>query len=616
MIEKMKKYSFLIYHKTYDEFLESIRQQGVVHIVEKQKGVPYEAIDLRKQLATAGLLKNAILSLQHRLNEQKDVVLQPLDVSANGMDALTAYEELKKQEEQLKAQQLTLQKEIDSIKVWGNFEPGIVQKLRESCGRQIKFFSCRESEFKPEWKEKFDAVEVTRAGVMIYFLTFTDIELEEEPDADKMRISGWSLHQLYEALQENQNQMAELEKQFDLLAIENLNNLKEAHRQMSEHIDLNKVHLQAEKKADEKLILLEGWIPEVKDPELIRALETQDVYYISETPGKDDKTMPVLLKNNKFSRLFEPIGEMYSLPNYHELDLTPFFAPFYMLFFGLCLGDTGYGILVLLGALFARRKVQPSLKPIMSLAALMGTATIICGFFTGTLFGIPLLQQDWAWLASFKQFMVDDKQMFNIALVLGGVQVLFGMFVRACGAVRRYGWAYSLERWGWLILLIGGGSMYLVFNSDKEILPPDTARYIVYAVLGVACLFIFVLNDPKRNPLINIGVGLWNTFNMATGLIGDLLSYIRLFALGLSGSVMGLVFNQLAMELSGDIPVVSQLVMLFILLFGHSINIFMSSIGAFVHPLRLTFVEFYKNAGFEGGGKPYKPFRYIPVEES
>jgi V/A-type H+-transporting ATPase subunit I len=127
--------------------------------------------------------------------------------------------------------------------------------------------------------------------------------------------------------------------------------------------------------------------------------------------------------------------------------------------------------------------------------------------------------------------------------------------------------------------------------------------------LSLAGLLIFIFNTPKRNPLINIGAGLWNTYNMVTGILGDLLSYIRLFALGICGGVMGFVFNDLAMQLSGDIPVVSQIVMLIILLAGHSLNIFMSGLGAFVHPMRLTFVEFYKNAGFEGGGKKYKPFK-------
>jgi len=108
---------------------------------------------------------------------------------------------------------------------------------------------------------------------------------------------------------------------------------------------------------------------------------------------------------------------------------------------------------------------------------------------------------------------------------------------------------------------------------------------------------------------------LWNSMNMATGLLGDLLSYIRLFALGLCGGMMGFVFNELAIELSPTFPVARQLVMLIILLIGHGLNLFISSLGAFVHPMRLTFVEFYKNAGFEGGGKKYKPFKYISTEK-
>jgi len=140
---------------------------------------------------------------------------------------------------------------------------------------------------------------------------------------------------------------------------------------------------------------------------------------------------------------------------------------------------------------------------------------------------------------------------------------------------------------------------------------PNLQKYLYYGFFGVGGLMVFVLNNLKRNPLINIGAGLWDAYNMATGVLGDLLSYIRLFALGISSSVMGFVFNDLAINMSGDIPVVSTLIMLLIMVFGHGINIFMGGLGAFVHPMRLTFVEFYKNAGFEGGGKKYKPFKTV-----
>ena len=123
------------------------------------------------------------------------------------------------------------------------------------------------------------------------------------------------------------------------------------------------------------------------------------------------------------------------------------------------------------------------------------------------------------------------------------------------------------------------------------------------------CIFVRLIilrhipNSIWNTPTIN------DTYNMATGLLGDVLSYIRLFALGLSGSILGLVFNDLAMNMKPDIPIIGTIVMLLILVFGHAMNIALSALSAFVHPMRLTFVEFYKNSGFVGGAKEYEPFK-------
>jgi V/A-type H+-transporting ATPase subunit I len=126
-------------------------------------------------------------------------------------------------------------------------------------------------------------------------------------------------------------------------------------------------------------------------------------------------------------------------------------------------------------------------------------------------------------------------------------------------------------------------------------------------VIGtLSALGIYIFNTPGRNPLMNIGAGLWDTYNMATGILGDVLSYIRLFALGLAGGMLGQAFNNLAEMVRGD-NFLTWLPFVLILLFGHVLNILMSSLGAFVHPLRLTFVEYFKNAGYEGKGEKYNP---------
>jgi V/A-type H+-transporting ATPase subunit I len=130
----------------------------------------------------------------------------------------------------------------------------------------------------------------------------------------------------------------------------------------------------------------------------------------------------------------------------------------------------------------------------------------------------------------------------------------------------------------------------------------------VIAVGGISALAIYIFNTPGRNPLINIGAGLWDTYNMATGILGDVLSYLRLFALGLAGGMLGQAFNDLALSVRGD-SVITWLPFVLILIIGHVMNIMLSGLGAFVHPMRLTFMEYFKNAGYEGKGAAYNPLK-------
>ena len=143
-----------------------------------------------------------------------------------------------------------------------------------------------------------------------------------------------------------------------------------------------------------------------------------------------------------------------------------------------------------------------------------------------------------------------------------------------------------------------------------KVVLPEVVKYVLYGILAICAIAIYFLNSPGKGIFTNIGSGLWGTYNMATGLLGDTLSYIRLFAIGLTGSILGGVFNTLAFELTGGLPFIVKFIAVFlILIIGHSINFGLCMISSFVHPMRLTFVEFYKNAGFEGGGKQYEPFR-------
>jgi V/A-type H+-transporting ATPase subunit I len=150
------------------------------------------------------------------------------------------------------------------------------------------------------------------------------------------------------------------------------------------------------------------------------------------------------------------------------------------------------------------------------------------------------------------------------------------------------------------------GGLIIAILGVGKLISPAAIKWAVIVIGVVSALGIYVFNTPGRNPLMNIGAGLWDTYNMATGILGDVLSYIRLFALGLAGGMLGQAFNNLAEMVRGD-NILTWIPFVLILLFGHVLNVLMSSLGAFVHPLRLTFVEYFKNAGYEGKGAAYNP---------
>nr|MBP9507892.1 V-type ATP synthase subunit I [Bacteroides sp.] len=382
--------------------------------------------------------------------------------------------------------------------------------------------------------------------------------------------------------------------------------LEAALKAVQSEIEFSKVVLSSEQAAGEKLMMLQGWTPASNELAIKTFLDQSHVYYEIADPTPEDN-VPIELNNKGIFAWFEPICRLYMLPKYNELDLTPFFAPFFMLFFGLCLGDSGYGLFLLLGATGYRliaKNIKQSMKGILSLVQILAISTFFCGMLTGTFFGVSLYDLPWPLFQRMKEMLyMDNNQMFQLSLVLGAVQILFGMVLKVVNQTIQLGFKYAVATIGWIILLVSMAVSYLL----PTVMPMGGTVHLV--ILSITGMMIFLYNSPGKNIFMNIGLGLWDSYNMVTGLLGDVLSYVRLFALGLSGGILASVFNSLAVGMSPDNVIAGPIVMVLIFVIGHSINIFMNVLGAMVHPMRLTFVEFFKNSGYEGGGKEYKPFR-------
>ena len=339
--------------------------------------------------------------------------------AAKGELALKQTDELLQQSQQLTHRVQAAEKELATLEPWGDFDPQNISRLRKA-GYQMGFYICSEKQFKPE----------------------LEIEMAKLPDS--------SLSALQAKVTDLKAQQTALQEKLKDLAVTVIPDLKAAQHQVHSQIEFSKVVLSTDALADNKLMLLEGWIPSERLPEMTEYLRTQEVYYETAAPTPEDD-VPILLENKGFFRLFEPIMRLYMLPKYNELDLTPFFAPFFMLFFGLCLGDSGYGLFMLLAVTLYRlfaKKLSDSMKPLVQI---LGASTMVCGLLTGTCFGFNLYDIQVPFFQTLKETIsLDNQQMFNLSLILGGVQIILGMILKAVNQTIQFGVKYAIATIGWI----------------------------------------------------------------------------------------------------------------------------------------------------------------------
>lgn len=603
MITKMKKLTFLVYHKEYDAFLNNLRNLGVVHIAEKQQGMADNSA-LQEKIRLSARLSATIKLLQNIKTEEKVTDDSETVSASRGMQILDEVDELLNHKSSLQQQILAYEKELAVLEPWGDFSPESIAKLRDS-GYDIGFYISTEANFNEDWIEAYNAMVINRVASKVYFITFTKTNQEIDLDVERIKLPDRSYGQTQELILNNKEELLRQEETLQNIARKDIPSLLAARKELNGEIEFDQVVLNTEPAAGEKLMLLQGWLPASEEDPIVAYLNSQSVYYDIKKPAPEDN-VPIQLNNKGLFAWFEPICKLYMLPKYNELDLTPFFAPFFMLFFGLCLGDSGYGLFLLLGVTLYRllaKNIGQTMKPILSLVQLLAASTFFCGMLTGTFFGANFYDLDWPFIQRMKQAIaMDNNDMFQLSLLLGVIQILFGMILKAVNQAIQFGFKYAVGTIGWIILLVSVGLAAVL----PAVFPMGgTAHLVILAIAGAMILFY---NSPDKNIFINFGLGLWDSYNMVTGLLGDILSYVRLFALGLSGGILASVFNSLAVGMSPDNVIAGPIVMVLIFVIGHSINIFMNVLGAMVHPMRLTFVEFFKNSGYEGGGKEYKPF--------
>ena len=458
----------------------------------------------------------------------------------------------------------------------------------------------------------------------VYYLVISSIdESEKEKLAEVFRNSSFTVENLdINAVPQDyknglQKEISELKKEKRRLKAqiktysEDLTDLQAVY----EYMQNKKLRIvESEKLAQtENTILIKGWIPTEKVSEFEKVIkdEAGDNYYLTFTDAdRDDATVPIKLKNGKVASTFENLTGMYAYPRYNEIDPTPLFTPFYILFFGMMGADVGYGLVLLLATMFVLKVVNLSsqMRKSIKFFFYLSFSVIFWGLLYGSYFGATIPGM-WR--------LVDPASQYNDLLigsiVFGVVHIFVGLAIKAYMLIRD---GKSLEAvydvLFWYMALIGG-MLFLIFKLMN--LSAVVANVSMWVMIAGMAGIVLTGGREAKGVGAKLGGGLYSLYGISS-YVGDFVSYSRLMALGLSGGFIASAINMIAGMIGGNwfgmifIPV--------ILIAGHLFNMFLSFLGAYVHTSRLMYVEYFGKF-YEGGGKPFKDFRtenkYINLDD-
>lgn len=526
MIAKMSKYDFVLYAAQSGDFIGRLRELGLVDITTK--GWEPSEEDRQLLLDIEGCTRALEFVRTFRSDAERcDAAARPF---ASGEEAYEHYAAAQRDAAALHAEIGRLEKSAEELRPWGAFDADRLGRLAGE-GIVLRYFSAQRNVFDKsaaEWSEGRTIVEISRNDSTVWFVVVTAPGEELDLDAQEMKAPQMDVREAERRIAGAGEKLRALDGEFSRVAASE-RDLARYGASLRERLQEVQVQATAQPAADGTLVVMEGWAEKETSARVDELLEAYPgVVYLKSDPTPEDDT-PVKLKNNRFARVFELVGDMYARPKYGTLDLTPFFAPFYMLFFGICLNDAGYGaILTLLGAWMLSKNRRPGMmRQAAWFATLCGAMTVVFGLFCGSFFGVSM--KEWFPSVPFYDF---QGQFFSVALAIGIVQIMFGMLLKVVTISLTAGFRYSLASLGWLLVILAGSlAGGLPMLNPSWVIPfYTTSSPAFYATVGLGAVLMLFFNSPGKNPFLNLGVGLWDTYNNITGILSDVLSFMFLAA--------------------------------------------------------------------------------------
>lgn len=630
MIESMSKITLLLHTNNKKKNLAKLQTLGLVHINSNEIKTGIKLSSLIKKKKRFETILGKILKLKYLKNNSSEF---PKEISTTHQQLYFLEKKLSTYEEKILALDEMSELSI-GLEPWGDLDWNRIESLRTN-GIAIRFFITSKAILESTETGETILVPVNTSGDKVFLLALDFKNTPQEFSFEEVHLTQTNRIQLKKEIELIRQSIFE-DEIFLSGFYSKIEKLNREIQSIDNQIDFENAKISLSNSMNGILFAITGWIPTKNKKNIIAFLDLNQISYIFQEKDKNDE-VPILLQNNKLIRFFEPITKIFSLPNYIELDPTFFFAPFFTLFFGLSLGDVGYGLILSITSIIAYIKASSAWKPYAILGLILSLSATFCGVLVNSMFGEPLFQvpesnfyffKNGADLAIFTSFDMNGKTIYptmTLALLLGFIQLSLGLILQSfnrtfAGNSILFSFkpiSILMILWGGMIVAIHNDFLALGFNSTFQIGILKIGEWIsqipkIYGlgIFSIGLMVFLLFHDPTKNLFLRPVFGIWEAYQLTTGFLGDFLSYIRLFALGLAGGLLGNAFNKVAFMIlpNGDIHTPLFAITVLILIIGHSLNLGLGILGSFVHPLRLTFVEFYKSINFTGGGKEFKPF--------
>jgi len=645
----------IVGHKSQQSaLLDRLQSEGFVHICPAEQSVMQEEFDqgqttgagqnqaelLRTRLAECirflGPHVQRPTSLRERLTPRSGLAMEQIEKTvqqSNADELLRVGQDLRKKLTQIDTQIDQLQQRLCTIQPWAKLDAS-VENLRQSKHSVVMAGMVPDEhgweELVGRLKDANVAIELINEDVWYYCLVaYAQVSATEarqvlhEVDFEPANFEGLTGRPA-EIIENTKNELDQLSLQKDetLSDVAELAQKVQTFGVLHDHFQnlANRDQIITQALATKSSFFVEGWIRSGDWDKLKTVVRKFGACMVEKTTPAQGEEAPVDLQNVGPIRPFEVITSLYGMPGKKDVDPTPFLAPFFALFFGLCLTDAGYGLVLLIGSLIGIKLLGRKAAKLLGVLAIGGGAAIILGAITSGYFGNAPEALGWPWLINLRDYLLQfgfdpfEKPMtfFILAVALGYGQILAGLLIALIHNLKQKDIVAALcDQVTWLVLL---NSLVVIGLAKSGMLPIWSVRVCFWLLLAAA---VGIVSGSQRKGGCGerLGMGFYNLFS-AIFYLGDVLSYLRLMALGMVTAGIAMAVNVIA-GIAWTIPIIGIAVAIAILIGGHLVNLALSTLSAFVHTLRLQYVEFFPKF-FVGGGKEFRPFarvwQYTKVE--